>query len=321
VFKGGVIILQINDVDITDIALDIQYVSPWNDGASTLTFSYPAKLRELFANGSTVTLHYKGSGVFYGWLFTSRQDKELIKCTCYDQLRYLKAKDTLMRPIEPLDAFVNRALAALGDRIRVGNIDKTEAPLGKFFFNNRTYLDMLYQSIEENLTLNGYYYTLRDNFGALELVDTFDLRLPLLVGDESLATNFDYSRSIDDDTYNYIKVARDDKEKGVRDVYVASDSVTMGKWGKLMLYEKVDAKLNDSQLLDRANRLLALKNRETETLSLECMGDVRVKGGSGIEVRIAAANLNMWAVVESVSHTFKRSEHTMKLNLRFGRWY
>ncbi len=299
---------------------DVKYTSPWNDGASTLSFGYPAKLAGMYANGSVVTLHYKGVGVFYGWLFTSKQDKEQIKCTCFDQLRYLKAKDALIRPVEPLDAFVNRALGIFGDRIRVGNIEKTEAPLRKFFFNDKTYLDMIYQSIQDNLLLNGYYYTLRDNFGVLELVDTLDLRLPLLIGDESLALDFDYSRSIDDNTYNFIKVAQDDKDKGVRDVYVASDSVGIAKWGKLMLYEKAEGKLNQSQLVDLANRLLALKNKETETLSLECMGDVRVKGGSGIEVQISAADLHMWAVVESVTHSFKKSTHTMKLNLRFGRW-
>lgn len=312
-------ILLINKTDITDIATDIKYVSPWNNGAGMLTFEYPGD--EMYSNGATVVFRYNGEDIFYGWLFRSQQSKKTIKCTCYDQRRYLKAKNTIMRPVEPLDAFVNRVLSSFSERIRIGKVDNTEVPLGKYFFDNKTHLDMLYQSIQDNLLLNGYYYTLRDNFGALELVDTLNLRLPLLIGDSSLAIDFDYSKSIDDDTYNYIKVARDDKEKGERDVYRAMDSVNISKWGKLMLYEKVDANLNRAQLIDRANRLLALKNKETETLTIECIGDTRVMGGSGIEVNISSANLNMWAVVDTATHYFSRSEHTMKLELLFGRWY
>ena len=198
-------------------------------------------------------------------------------------------------------------------------MDKTEYKLGKYLFDNKTYLDMLYQSIQDNLIGNTYYYTLRDNCGALDLRDTLDLRLPLVIGDESLAYDYDYTRSIDEDTYNYVKVAKDDKKKGVRDTYVVQDSNNISKWGKLILYEKVSANLNDAQLIDRAKMLLSIKNRETETLKIECIGDIRVMGGSGVKVEISAAGLNTWAVVDSVTHNFDKG--TMTLNLIFGRWY
>ena len=226
-----------------------------------------------------------------------------------------------MRQIEPLDSFLNVVAGTIGDRIRIGQIDSTEIPLGKYLFDNKTYLDMLYQSIQDNLVANSYYYTLRDNFGALDLRDTLDLRLPLIIGDNSLATDFDYSLSIDDDTYNYVKVAADNKDAGVREVYIAEDSSNIGKWGKLMLYEKVDSAMNAAQITERANMLLALKNKETETLKVDSIGDVRVFGGSGVKIEISQANLNMWAIVDSVTHKFERSQHTMTMNLVFGRWY
>lgn len=275
----------------------------------------------MIANGSTVIFTYGSANIFYGWLFKSVQDKKMIKCTCYDQLRYLVAKNTIMRQIETLDSFLNRVCASIGDRIRLGSVDSTEAKLGKYFFDNKTHLDMLYQSINDNLLLNGYQYTLRDNFGALDLRDTLDLRLPLIIGDGSLATDYEYAKSIDDDTYNYIKVAKDNKDAGVRYTYIAEDSTNIAKWGKLMLYEKVDAGLNDSQLTERAKRLLAIKNRETETLTVECIGDTRIFGGSGIRVVISDAGIDLWAVVKNVTHTYKKNLHTMKLDLQFGRWY
>ena len=176
---------------------------------------------------------------------------------------------------------------------------------------------MIYQSIKDNLVANGYWYALRDNFGALDLRDIVDLRLPIIIGDGSLGTDFDYEKSIDDDTFNYIKVAKDDKDKGVRNTYVSMDSSTIGKWGRLMYYDKVSADLNDSQLATRSRQLLQLKNRETQTLRVECIGDTRVFGGSGIKVMIAEAGLNLWAVVNSVTHEFTKNKHTMNLELKF----
>ena len=264
---------------------------------------------------------YGGANLFYGFLFKTRQNRDTCQCTAYDQLRYLKAKYTIMRPVEPLDAFLNRACATIGDRIRLGQMDKTEINLSKYFFDNQSLLDMIYQSIQDNLLLNSYYYTLRDNFGAIDLRDTVDLRLPLVIGDSSLATGFEHTKSIDDDSYNYIVVAKDDKSAGVRNTYVSEDSINIGQWGKLMHYEKVSADLNEAQLKDRAARLLALKNRETVSLSVECVGDTRVIAGSGVKVEIEEAGLDMWALVDSATHTFEGSNHTMKLNLRYGWWY
>lgn len=313
--------LLIANADITDIAENVSIREQFNNGASVFTFEYPVACGESFKNGSTVIFTYGGTSLFYGFLFKTRQDADRYQCTAYDQLRYLKAKNSLMRQIQTLDSFVNDVCAQIGDRIRLGTLDNTEIKLGKYLFDNKTHLDMIYQSIQDNLMLNGYYYCLRDNFGALELRDLYDLRLPLVIGEKSLAMGFDYERSIDDDTYNYIKVAKDDKGKGVRDTYIAQDSANISEWGKLMLYDKVSAELNAEQLKARANRLLALKNQETETLSVECVGDTRVHAGNGVKVEIEQAEVNLWAMVESVTHNFTSAEHIMKLELTFGRYF
>ena len=47
------------------------------------------------AEGDAVRLRVNGSNVFYGFVFNLSRDKEqLITVTAYDQLRYLKNKDT-----------------------------------------------------------------------------------------------------------------------------------------------------------------------------------------------------------------------------------
>lgn len=309
--------LLINNTDISDIALNVTYQSSWNNGAGQLTFDYPASKAGMFPNGSTVIFTYGGANIFYGFLFTTKQDTKKFSCVCYDQLRYFKAKNSIIRPLSTLTEFLNTVAAAIGDRVRLGQVDSTIAKLPLYRFDNQTHLDMIYKSIEETLCTNGYWYVLRDGFGAIELRDFVDLRLPILIGDGSMATGFDYERSIDEDSYNYIKVAKDDSKTGICNTYVAMDTRNIKSWGKLMLFDKVSADLNESQLAARAHQLLQLKNRETQTLKIDCMGDPRVLGGSGIRVKIAEAGLDLWTVVDSVTHNFSHNKHTMNLELKF----
>lgn len=310
--------LTINGEDVSEIAGDVKHETFWNNGPGKFTFSYPVSLGKAYPNGSTVIFYFGSVNVFYGFLFATKQNRKTYQCTAYDQLRYFKSSNSIMRPVGPLSDWVNTVALDCGDRIRLGTIEPTEVKLGKYLFDNKTHLDMVYQSIQDNLIANGYWYVFRDTFGALELRDVYNLRLPLILGDASLAKDYDYTRSIDDDTYNFVKVAKDDQDAGVRNVYISKDDSTIAKWGKLMIYDKVTAGLNDSQLAARSNRLLLIKNRETQTLeNVDCAGDSRVQAGNSIRVVISAAGLDKWAIVDHAVHEYKKTEHTMKLDLIF----
>jgi len=310
--------LIVNGENISDVAVNVKLKDEWNNGAGVFTFEYPTYKTKMYPNGCVVTFQDGKDNVFYGYLFSAGQDNKKYQCTCYDQRRYFKSSNSIMRPVGTLTDFLSTVASSCGNRIRLGMVDNTAVKLGKYLFDNKTHLDMVYQSIQDNLVANGYWYALRDNFGALDLRDIVDLRLPLVVGDGSLATEFDYKKSIDDDTYNYIKIAKDDADKGIRYTYVAEDSANIKKWGKLMFYDKISAGLNDQQLALMARQVLKLKNRETQTLKFNnCIGDNRVMGGSGIKVVVAEAGLNLWAVVSSVTHSYSKSKHLMDLELKF----
>lgn len=309
--------------DLSEIAGNVKVQQPWNSGASTLRFEYPRQGGRRFENGSTVTFTYNGANIFYGYLQRTSGAREGFQCTCADQLRYFKPTNTILRKEMPLSDWVNTVALQVSDndRIRLGNIDSTEVNLSKKLFDSQSHLDMLYDGIRENLGLNGYWYTLYDNFGQLDLVDTLDLRLPLVIGDESLCTGFEYTKSIDDDNVaNFIKLAKDDKDAGVRKVYIAQDSANIARWGKIMHFEKVGTNRNDAQMEQLAQMLLALKNKEAQTLRLEAMGDTRVHGGSGVKVELSQEGISGWMVVESVTHTFTSARHTMSMNMRWGDW-
>ncbi|WP_101698103.1 XkdQ/YqbQ family protein [Clostridium minihomine] len=309
--------LIIKNEDISSLASNVKYSSQWNNGAGQLTFDYPTHLTKRYPNGSTVIFTYGEAKIFYGFLFTTKQDSKKYSCLCYDQLRYLKTNNSIFRPVCTLSEFVNTVALAVGERIRLGTVEDTKVKLSKYRFANQTHLDMLYQSIQDSFIENNYWYVLRDHFGQLELRDMVNLRLPIIIGDGSMGTGFEYESSIDQDTFNYIKVAKDDKKSGISNLYTAGDASTIKKWGKLIFYDNVSVDLNESQLATRANQLLQLKNRETQTLKVDGIGDTRVMGGSGVRVQIAEAGLDVWSIVESVTHDFSKNNHTMSMDLRF----
>ena len=67
------------------------------------------------------------------------------------------------------------------------------------------------------------WYIIRDNFGTVEHIALNSLITDLVIGDDSVATDFDYEGSIDD-SFNYVKLTKDNKESKKREVYVVKDS-------------------------------------------------------------------------------------------------
>ena len=62
-----------------------------------LTFTTIKDDKLSYGEGSEVKLEVNGRDVFHGFVFTKSRDKNHhIKVTAYDQLRYLKNKDTLV---------------------------------------------------------------------------------------------------------------------------------------------------------------------------------------------------------------------------------
>ena len=50
-----------------------------------------------FSEGSKVTMQENGDNIFFGFVFKQQRDKgQMITVTAYDQLRYLKNKDTIV---------------------------------------------------------------------------------------------------------------------------------------------------------------------------------------------------------------------------------
>lgn len=305
-----------DDRDYEPVITQAQWNTSRNDGAGTLTVTFPAGSAPLPQPGQQVVFSRGGEGIFWGWVFRSQQDRKNAEVLCCDQLRYLKNSDTIYRPAETLDRFLNRVCAAAGDRIRLGTVEQCQTPLSPYLFDNRTRLDMLYQSIREIRQATGLVYILRDSFGGLELREVGSLLLPLTLGDGSLVTGYRYSGDLDA-TANQVRVLQSSASAGIIQSAWAEDTASVARFGPLTLVEKADRGMTLPQMQQQAMQLLQARRGLRRTLRLEAIGETQVRAGSSVRVVIGKLELDTWALVLSASHTFNTQGHRMTLELEW----
>lgn len=296
--------------EISELVAKIDYTDKLNNGCSKLEFSYKDDDLKL-ENGSILSFKYDNFNVFYGVVFKhGRNKKGEVTVTAYDQLRYAKAKDTIVSKNDTITTLAFKMCNYFG--LNPGHLIDSRYVLPVSVQDNKTWLDIMYGAISDTLMNTGKWYSLRDEFGGIALRDLEDLTLDLVLGDESLVFDFDYEKSIDDDFYNQIKIVSDNEKTGKRDIYIAKDSESINKYGLLQYFEVLDKNANPSQVKSKTDMLLSLYNREIETLELNCLGDIRVRAGTSFYGQIEDIGLDKKLIVRSVTHKFI-PVHTMSL--------
>lgn len=266
--------------------------------------------------GNTVRFQYECKKVFIGFIFEKSDDKEgLIEIVAYDQLRYLKNKDVYVYTNKRADQFVRMVANDFG--LSVGTLENTRYVIPSMVEDNVALFDMIGNALDVTLENSGEQYVLYDDFGRIALRRMQNMALDVLV-DEETAENFKYNSSIDSDTYNQVKLIRENEEEGTREVFMAKDTKNINSWGVLQHFDILG---EDENGKSKADALLRLYNQKTKTLEVVGqLGDVRVRGGSMLPVRLQLndTRVSNMMLVEKVTHTFKKDEHFMDLTLWGG---
>lgn len=266
--------------------------------------------------GQAVTLKINNKGVFYGYIFSKSRDKEQrITYTCYDQLRYLKNKDTYVYTGLTAGQVVQMICADFN--LRAGGIADTGYVIAQRIENNKTLFDIIQNALDLTMMNTSTLYCLYDSYGSITLSNIADMKVPIVIDSET-GQNFDYKSSIDEQTYNKVKLTFDNKETGKRDVYIAQDSNNMNQWGILQYFDTLQEGENGSE---KVNQLLSFYNRKSRNLTIkDAWGDVRVRAGSSIIVSLKLGDItvNNFMMCEKVAHKFSNNLHTMDLTLVGG---
>lgn len=302
--------------DMTDLCTELSWTDPLNNGASYLEFSYIFDDQiGLIERGAPVRLsdNNQTQGIFYGIVFkVETGQNRIIKVKAYDRLRYLKAKETIVVDGDTLNTLITKACRFF--RFPVGKNTRTGYVLPDSVCTDKTWLDIIYTAISDTLIGTKDYYCLRDEYGTICLRDMADMQLPLVLGDGSLTYAYSYSASIDDDFYNQVKLVAANEKTGRADVYLTADSESIERYGLLQYYEVLDKNTDSAKAKDKALSLLRLYNREVETLSLSCLGDISVRAGCSIYGSIADVELERRLIVNKVTHKFLPA-HTMEVEV------
>lgn len=281
-----------------------------------LTFSVLSDSKLNIAEGNAVKLTVDGTVMFFGFIFTRKSTKDsYIDITAYDQLRYLKNKDTYID--EGLSASDLIKRIATDFELNTGTIEATSYKRETVVEENQSLFDIIQNALDEELLQTGKLYVLYDDGGKLTLQNINSMKLDLLI-DASTGENYDYTSSIDSDTYNKIKLAYKNESTGKREIYIAQSGENINEWGVLQYYDEIDSATGAA---DKADSMLDYYNRKTRSLSVKgAFGDPRVKAGSSVAVYLELddVTLSKFMVVDKVTHRFDDGRHTMDIDLIGG---
>lgn len=292
-----------------------------------LTFTTIKDDKLSFGEGSEVKLEVNGRAVFHGFVFTKSRDKNHhIKVVAYDQLRYLKNKDTLVYADWTCTKLLSYIVSAYNLNVekdkngKVKGIADTGYKVGTTenprVEENSTLFDMILNNLDETVYNTGHLYILYDDCGHIRLKNVKDMKVGYLITD-NVGENFDYQTSIDGKVYNKVKLYVEDEETGARDFYTAQDKKNIAQWGILQYHEKVDS---EEEVVETTKAVLELYNHVERNLTVKGLfGDLDVRAGCLVPIHLhlgdAVNNVDSYLMVESATHKWSKGHHSMDLTL------
>lgn len=301
----------------TLLALDgLRWETERKGSPGKLTFDYIDDGKFKIEEGNVVRLSVDKKKLFFGYVFKITRDKSnKVSILCYDQMRYLKNKDTYIFNDTTSTKIIKAICKDYG--IKTGTIVDTKFNIKSVIYEGKTLLDIMQDSLEMTLTNTKKLYVLYDAYGKLTVQKASKMIVPLLI-DAETAQSYSYDSSIDEETYNRIVLEHKDSKTEAKTYWTAEDKKTQKKWGTLQYFEKIS---ETETAQNKANTLLKLYNTKTKHLTItDAIGDLRIRAGSTILVnlKIGKEKVKKLMVVDSCTHIFNENEHWMTLKVIGG---
>ena len=269
-----------------------------------------------FEEGDEVRVKISKTWMFKGYIFThSRTSDKTVKFTCYDQLRYLKYKDSFAIENKSVGEIVKMIAKDRG--LKLGVIRDSNYKIPSITREDASFFDIILYALETTTKETGEMFVLYDRFGDLTLCNLKHMNRNVVINSNS-AEDFDYESTIDKQTYNEIHVRYKSGSNGDTVIERAVDNKSIQKWGSLQLTEKAE---NGWQARTVAQALLKFYNSKTKTLRIKnAMGAVEVVAGAVIIVNLDLGDMKLTRnmVVDAVTHKVDDGLYSMDLELIGG---
>jgi hypothetical protein len=281
-----------------------------------LTFEAMYDKKYKVTEGNAVLLIVDGTKMFYGFVFSRQRSKDgFYQYTVYDQLRYLKNKETLIYKKKRADQVIK--IIAERFNLQCGKLANTAYKMSAVE-DDSTLFDMIQNALDKTLMTKNKVYVLYDQVGKLRLQNISSMKVNSCLIDDETGEDYTYKTTIDSDVYNQIKLIYENSEKGTYDLYIAKSTKSINKWGVLQYLEKIDDP-DVGKLKSKA--YLKLYNRKARSLTISnVIGCKKVRAGSLVPVILNLDDVKVanYMMVEKVTHIFKNHQHTMDLVVSGG---
>ncbi|QNQ80777.1 late control protein D [Lactobacillus sp. PV034] len=330
--------------DVKDMVKNLKWVTDLNYSAGTLTFDLVQNdIPVLPAMGAVVDFAWDHKNVFYGFVFkTEFKADKTVSVTAYDYERYLKSEGSIVFQAGTVwDRFKQ---VCRFDNVPFNNVKYNEVPnytVPAEVCDGKTGFDMIKSAINKTYTATGNMHFLYMNYNHLELgiAPRNNGGMRLVVDSRTVMTDFTFSESIDNtanlvyvvqknDSSSQSKTATADasnistgEDPKTTSFTIASswDNNTVSKWGTLKKVENAKNKANYAQMVQQAKDKLKELNQSEKTLSVDCLGDLGLTVGSGIDVTISDLSMT-WhnCPIIKATHNFSENDYTCSLDVKVG---
>ena len=296
---------------------DVQWETARLGEPGRLTFTVVKDNIISFEEGNEVNLFVDGKRLFFGYVFSKSRNKDHhIKVVAYDQLRYFKNKDIYIYKNKTASELLKMVAGDFG--LKVGSVEDTRYKIAQRVEDGQTLFDIVQNALDLTLASTDQLFVLYDDAGKITLKNIQNMKLETVI-DQETAEDFDYTSSIDGETYNYIKLVYESDKEGKRLVpAIAKDQEHVNQWGVLQYYEKVN---DETNMQARANSLLKYYNHKSRTLRIKgALGDVNVRAGCMLPVLLNLGDIinSSYLICERVTHHFTEGHHYMDVTLIGG---
>ena len=285
--------------NVANSAQEISWETNRTGSPGTLKFTLIKAGDISFSEGDVVRFSVDGQLQFYGWVFTKVKNRwGVIQITCYDRLRYLKANASYAFYGQKAGDIIAADLA-----IECSQLVDTGYAIPSLIEQEQSCLDIIQSAVQQTLLNTGKVFVFYDDGNGLALQEVAQMLAPVMIGEKSGLTEYDYKTDIDSQTYNSVKLARPNEATGGADVFEVQDSANIGQWGLLRLYQ--------------AKVMLRYYNRRLRSLSVEALGLPGLRAGQMLLMQVPGLgdiNLDQRVLLERVQYTWKNDSHTMSFD-------
>jgi hypothetical protein len=303
--------------NISKLVTDISYTSYMSGTATKLEFTLIKDNVIVYHEGDAVSFYDNEIPIFYGYVFTkSINEKKEIKTSCYDQLRYLKSKQSFEFKGTSLKEIIETIANYF--KLNVGYIENVDYKTSYRYHEDESIFDIIDYHVNQAMISTKRQIVFYDDFGKLSLKYAEDLATKYIIGVESVATSYEYKTDIDNETYNTIKFIRPNSAKKNADLYLAEDVDNVKKWGVLQYYQVFDENVNIEQLKEYLKMFFNYHNKTSRSLTIDAIGIPGLRGGSTVCINIpdiGDISITKLLLIDKVSHKYKNNDHTMNLEL------